>query len=207
MGSQDRPGQSVFVRILRIRHGHASDWVGSCVITIKRRRDGTSKVSIPNTDSARRDREIEEVAEDSLLPISQLLSSGKLDCHIDHGIFFRRSGFLTLRGRAGRCNPWGRRASGACVRPHRPRKDSAMTSSSRLDGSDARHRSRNRSRARRTIGARARVLHSADGASCRAWPRYEKNGQTSFSNSPLLLDPQGMSRRLLNPSSTVRTSN
>ena len=50
----------------------ASDWVGSCVIITKRRRDRTPKVqaqgSIPNSGSAHCDRQIEE-AEAALLPV------------------------------------------------------------------------------------------------------------------------------------------
>src|ERR1043166_457458 len=46
----------------------ASDWAGSCVIITKRRRDRTPQGSIPNSDWARCDWQIEE-AEAVLLPV------------------------------------------------------------------------------------------------------------------------------------------
>src|SRR6202043_3667917 len=72
------------------------------------------------------------------------------------------------------------RANDAYVRPRRPHTDSAKTSSSRQDGSDARHKTRNRSRAHRIIEARATVLHNADGVSFLVWPRYGRNERTSL---------------------------
>src|SRR3984893_11365060 len=57
--------------------------------------------------------------------------------------------------------------------------DSAKTSSSHQGGSDARHKTRNRSRVHRIIEALATVLHNADGASFLVWPRYGRNERTS----------------------------
>src|SRR5262245_41455118 len=56
-----------------------SDWVGSCAITIKRRRDPTPKVQSWNSGSARRDWEIEQVEDAALLPVTPTLRSGKLN--------------------------------------------------------------------------------------------------------------------------------
>src|SRR5262245_3459325 len=56
-----------------------SDWVGSCAITIKRRRDPTPKVQSWNCGSARCDWEIEQVEDAALLPVTPTLRSGKLD--------------------------------------------------------------------------------------------------------------------------------
>src|ERR1700730_13907665 len=73
----------------------------------------------------------------------------------------------------------GQGANDGCVRPLRPRTDSARISSSHRGGSDARHKTRNRSRAHRIIEALAIVLHNADGASFLVWPRYGRNERTS----------------------------
>src|SRR5262249_17771225 len=57
-----------------------SDWVGSCAITIKRRRDRTPIGSIPELRFCATRLEIKEVAEPALLPVALTLRSGKLDC-------------------------------------------------------------------------------------------------------------------------------
>src|SRR5215475_2694843 len=62
-----------------------SDWVGSCAITIKRRRDRTPKVQI--RDRARCDWEIEEVGEveeASLLPVvpTRVLRQARSPCEV-----------------------------------------------------------------------------------------------------------------------------
>src|SRR5881227_3201213 len=67
---------------------------------------------------------------------------------------------------------------GFCVE-HHFRPDESWISSSHRDGSDARRKSHNRSRAHRITAARAIALHNADGASFRVWPRYGKNVRTS----------------------------
>src|SRR5262249_19683076 len=72
-----------------------SDWVGSCAITIKRRRDCIPKVQSQNSDSARCDWEIEEVAEAALLPVAPTLRSGKLDRPVKYRRF-RRCDILAI---------------------------------------------------------------------------------------------------------------
>jgi hypothetical protein len=88
--------------------------VGSCAITIKRRRDPTPKFHSRNSDSARCDWEIEEVAEAALLPVAPTLRSGKLDRPVkyrcfrssnifDHTTFERKANMrLKMPGLAGR---------------------------------------------------------------------------------------------------------
>ena len=73
-----------------------SDWVGSCAITIKRRRDRTPNGSSRNSDSARCDWEIEVVAEAALLPVAPTLRSGKLDRPVKYRRF-RRSNIWAIR--------------------------------------------------------------------------------------------------------------
>src|SRR5215475_5382366 len=55
------------------------------------------KVQSRNSDSARCDWEIEEVAEAALLSVAPILRSGKLDCPVKYR-FLRRSNILTIRG-------------------------------------------------------------------------------------------------------------
>ena len=79
MRTKVTPYDAGFDRSLMIRISAASrslfnagsDWVGSCAITIKRRRDCTPKVQSPFCDSARCDWEIEEAA---LLPVVPTLA-------------------------------------------------------------------------------------------------------------------------------------
>src|SRR5215813_6071480 len=59
-----------------------SDWVGSCAITIKRRRDCIPKVQSQNSDSARCDWEIEEVAEAALLPVAPTLTRSPCEVQV-----------------------------------------------------------------------------------------------------------------------------
>ncbi len=77
----------------------ASDWVGSCAITIKRRRDRTPKVQsetlIPRA-AIGRSRKPQKTA--LCYPLSQLWRSSKLDRPVNYR-FFRRSNFLTIRDR------------------------------------------------------------------------------------------------------------
>ena len=55
------------------------------------------KVQSRNSDSARCDWEIEEVAEAALLPVAPTLHSGKLDRPVKYR-FFRRCDILAIRG-------------------------------------------------------------------------------------------------------------
>ena len=73
--------------------------MGSCAITIKRRRDRTPKVRSRNSDSAilRAAIERSRIAEAALLLVAPTLRSGKLDRPVKYG-FFRRSYFLAIRG-------------------------------------------------------------------------------------------------------------
>src|SRR5215475_13207174 len=58
------------------------------------------KVQSRNSDSARCDWEIEEVAEAALLPVAPTLRSGKLDCPVKYR-FLRRSNILAIRAKTG----------------------------------------------------------------------------------------------------------
>src|SRR5262245_34393096 len=73
-----------------------SDWVGSCAITIKRRRDRTPNCSIPELRFCALQLGRREVAEAALLPLAPTLRSGKLDRSVKYR-FFRRYNFLAIR--------------------------------------------------------------------------------------------------------------
>src|SRR5215831_4157348 len=70
------------------------------------------KVQSRNSDSARCDWEIEEVAEAALLPVAPTLRSGKLDRPVKYR-FFRRCDILAIRDLACRDRAAGVRATGA----------------------------------------------------------------------------------------------
>src|SRR6516165_9340038 len=61
------------------------------------------KVQCRNSDSARCDWEIEEVAEAALLPVAPTLRSGKLDRPVKYR-FFRRSNILAIRDGVHMCS-------------------------------------------------------------------------------------------------------
>src|SRR5262245_39058505 len=74
-----------------------NDWVGSCAITIKRRRDRTPKVQSGTVRAAiGRSRKSAKSRKPACFPSSQLGSSGKRDRPVKYR-FFRRANFLAIR--------------------------------------------------------------------------------------------------------------